>query len=87
MSEDKKYYCGPSNIPNWMRKWASGEFNDACKIHDMDYTTKRVTQDQADATFLRNMLDKAGDSWWSIRKAYLMYKLVRIFGGSRYGKK
>lgn len=87
MSEDnRKYFCGPSYLPQWATKMFSSKFNEACRIHDVDYSTKRVTREQADATFLRNMLDKC-DGFWSRAKAHLMYKLVRTFGGNRYGKK
>jgi len=84
--DERKYFCGPSNVPQWLTKWFSNSHNEACRIHDVDYSTKRISRKEADKQFLDNMLEKA-DTRGKKNSAYLYYGLVRLFGGRRYGKK
>ena len=80
MKKERKDYCGPFWMPKFMRIWLSDKFNASCKIHDMDYGSKKFTRKEADVRFLEHMTRQAKDSkWWKfVAKGY--YYAVRLGG-------
>ena len=83
----RKDYCGPYWMPKCLRRLVSSKFNASCKIHDMDYTSKKYGQKQADKRFRTNVLKQAGNSkMWRVN-ARIFYLLVRLGGKLSYGKK
>lgn len=83
---DEDYnYCGPSNWPSWIRKMFSTT-NKSCYLHDVAYTDKIGTQEQADKKLRDNMKTEQSGLWGNI-KANLFYYAVKKGGHKRWGKK
>tara|TARA_R100001198_G_scaffold87000_1_gene61904 strand:- start:852 stop:1094 length:243 start_codon:yes stop_codon:yes gene_type:complete len=78
----EKYYCGPKGTPKYLR---SNYFAHACKAHDKDYKEGAFDRKLVDQWFLDRML-KNETKWWRRAHAYLLYKIVRIFGWKFYAK-
>ena len=73
-------YCGPFWAPSRLRRVLSGKFNASCKIHDLDYESKKFSRKVADKRFLDHMLRQSEKSIvWRI-VAYFYYISVRIGG-------
>lgn len=84
----KKYYCGPSwrYFPDWLRRILSYKFNESCKIHDQDYSSGKLTKEEADQKFLENMLKQAeGSSFWT-SMAHAYYRATKMFGSFSWKK-
>ena len=79
----KTYYCGPYYMPHFLKRFTSGSFNEACRMHDEDYDNK-IGQKKADKKFLKEMKKKAGWNPILQLKAHGMYRLVRMFGKHSY---
>lgn len=75
-----KYYCGPWWAPNWINRILSYKFNMSCKVHDQDYSSRRMTRYEADIRFLDNMMQQADRSlfWEMLAVAYFL--ATRVFG-------
>lgn len=80
----RKDYCGPSYMPKCLRRLLSSKFNASCKIHDLDYASKKFKQKEADKRFLAHMLRQAGSSKCCKILAYVYYYAVRIGGAISY---
>lgn len=82
----RKYNCGPQAFPEWIRKIFSLRFNQSCKMHDKNYNIRtKLTKEEADNKFLKNMKRQAmGSIFWTII-AYFFYFLVK-YTGDRYYK-
>lgn len=75
----KKDFCGPFWMHKSLRRLLSSHFNASCKIHDLDYKTKRYNRKEADKRFLEHMKRQSkGPLSYSV--ALLYYSLVRIGG-------
>lgn len=79
-------YCGPFWMPKAIRRILSKKFNASCKIHDLDYASKKYSRKQADLRFKVNTLKQAGNSkfWRFIAKIF--YLAVRIGGQISYNR-
>lgn len=87
MSKERKDYCGPYWMPSWLRKLLSSKFNASCKIHDLDYTSSKFTQKEADVRFLIHMIRQAKTSKFWRFIATLYYLAVRIGGKFSWRRK
>jgi len=67
-------------MPEWARKLASTKFNASCKIHDLDYDSKKFSRLQADTRFLAHMLRQAEDSLLWELVAVWYFVIVRTLG-------
>jgi len=77
---NKKYYCGPYWLPKWAQKILSYKFNASCKVHDLDYASKKFTQQETDIRFLTNMIKQCkGRFFWEVF-ACILFIAVRIGG-------
>ena len=76
----RKDYCGPFWMPTFMRKWLSKYFNASCKIHDLDYESKKYNRTQSDIRFLVHMLKQANGAKSLEAIAIAYYVFVRIGG-------
>lgn len=86
MAKERKDYCGPYWMPSVLRRAVSSKFNASCKIHDMDYESKKFSREEADKRFRKHTLKQAGKSrFWRII-ARIFYGLVRIGGKISYNK-
>jgi len=87
MTKERKDHCGPYWMPSPLRRLISSKFNASCKIHDMDYESKKYSRSEADLRFRAHTLRQAGDSrFWRVI-ARLFYGMVRMGGRLSYGKK
>lgn len=86
--KERKDYCGPWWMSQWMREKLSDKFNASCKIHDLDYhATTKFSRDEADSRFKKHMLRQAKDSKrWKIT-AHIYYLAVRLMGIFSYKRK
>jgi len=48
----RKDFCGPYWMPAKIRRLFSSKFNASCKIHDLDYASKKFSRKQSDKRFL-----------------------------------
>lgn len=85
--QERKDYCGPYWMPSFLRRAISSKFNASCKIHDMDYMSKKYSRSEADLRFRDHVLRQAGNSrFWRVI-GRIFYGMVRIGGRFSYGKK
>lgn len=82
----KKYYCGPYWVPAWGQKLLSTWFNASCKIHDMDYESKKYSQQEADIRFLSNCIKQAEGKFFREVCACIFFILIRIGGKLSWDK-
>lgn len=82
-----KDHCGPYWMPSFLRRAVSSKFNASCKIHDMDYESKKYSRSEADKRFRDHALRQAGNSAFWKTVARVFYGLVRVGGRISYGKK
>lgn len=76
----RKDYCGPYWLPSFIRRIMSIKFNASCKIHDLDYFSKKYSRLEADKRFLNHTKRQAKNNIIFISIAYLYYFMVRIGG-------
>lgn len=86
VAKERKDYCGPDWLHPKLRRLLSGKFNASCKIHDLDYGSKKYSRSEADRRFREHTLRQAGNSllWKVVAKFF--YYMVRIGGRISYGK-
>jgi len=84
--KDKKVnkdYCGPYWAPKWVNCILSKPFRASCKVHDLDYESKKYTRKEADARFLKNLMKQASKKplapMWKVL-GYLYYLAVLVGG-------
>lgn len=81
------YVWDGASIPGLLRAWMGdpyeGPNRDSGLLHDYLYETCKVSREQADELFYRELMTD-GDSKTS---AYLKWKAVRMFAASHYGVK
>jgi uncharacterized protein VirK/YbjX len=75
----KEYYCGPHRAPRILTRFLSKHFNPACRLHDINYNEKLLTQKESDKVFLKSMLELSKNNYQKVL-AYSMYAAVRSFG-------
>ena len=80
MKRERKDYCGPYWMPSKLRRAVSSKFNASCKIHDLDYDSKKYSRKQADNRFLKHMKKQAKSNILLKIVAYFFYISVRIGG-------
>lgn len=83
---ERKDYCGPYWMPRWFRRMLSNKFNASCKIHDMDYNSKKYSRDEADARFQDHMNKQSKHSLKWRFTAFVYYVLVRLGGKLSWDK-
>jgi len=71
-----KYYCGAFWMPEWLKKFLSRHFNEACHLHDAAYHKKETTRLAADEKFLKVMIDSSGSTYM----AMIYYLAARALG-------
>lgn len=77
---ERKDYCGAFWMPVWLRKLLSNKFNASCKIHDLDYSSKKYSRLDSDIRFKNHMLRQAKSSkLWKLL-AHTFYLAVRLGG-------
>lgn len=76
----KRCACGPWWVPKFIRAAMSTQFNEECIQHDLDYTEKKIPQDQADTKFLIACIKRARGRWLVELWAVTYYILVRAGG-------
>ena len=75
-----KYYCGSWWTPKFIRRILSVKFNASCKIHDLDYKSKKFDREEADTRFLLHMVRKSKKSLIFEVLATIYYIFVRMLG-------
>lgn len=81
LKDDKHEGCGISPLATGKRD----PFFDACRWHDDAYVRNswhqyNLKRKETDLYFLKQMLSIAGDNPFLRARAYLYYRLARIFG-------
>lgn len=85
MAEGQKYHCGPKNAPKWLRRIASYRFNDACYIHDLDFSKdSKYTIKEANERFLIYMVRSAKRNIFWLSMAIIYYYAVSKKGEDHY---